>query len=209
MRPVPGSATLPARPPHRFRALHVALAVALALVAICGAFDWNWCRPLIRHYVMSHSGRSFEFDDMKVHWRHGLDPTIEFRGLRIQNAVWAADKAPFIEAGHLAATLSWRSIGSDKTIIRSMLVEDARIDMERRADGIRNWRLGHPEDRGPPHVRVLELDARNSSGADAAPSGFCNSFILAVYYRTGGESPCSECSRLRNSSVAARASALL
>jgi len=163
MRPVPGSATLPAPSPHRFRALHIALAVALALVAICWAFDWNWCRPLIRHYVMSHSGRSFEFDDMKVHWRQGFDPTIEFRGLRIQNATWAADKTPFIEAGHLAATLSWHSIGSDKTIIRSMLVENARIDMERRADGIRNWRLGHPEDRGPPHVRVLELDARNSS----------------------------------------------
>ena len=59
----------------------------------CWAFDWNWCRPLIRHYVMSHSGRSIEFDDLKVHWRHGLDPTIEFRGLTIQNAPWAASKA--------------------------------------------------------------------------------------------------------------------
>jgi uncharacterized protein involved in outer membrane biogenesis len=153
---------MPAKPPKRFRALRIVLAVVLALVAIWWAFDWNWCRPLIQHYVMSHSGRRLEFDDMKVYWRDGLDPTIEFRGLKIQNAPWAADTAPFIEAGHLAATLSWRSIGSDKTIIRSMLVEDARIDMERRADGIRNWRLAHPEDTGPPHVRVMELDARNS-----------------------------------------------
>jgi uncharacterized protein involved in outer membrane biogenesis len=34
--------------------------------------------------------------------------------------------------------------------------------MERQADGLRNWRLGHPDDRGPPRVQVLALDARNS-----------------------------------------------
>jgi hypothetical protein len=34
--------------------------------------------------------------------------------------------------------------------------------MERLADGLRNWRLVHPDDRGPPRVRVLALDARRS-----------------------------------------------
>jgi AsmA family protein len=163
MPPISGPTPAPSRPPRRFRALRVALVVLLALAAFCWAFDWNWCRPLIRHYVMSHSGRSFEFEDMKLHFRHGLDPTIEFRGLRIQNAPWAADKAPFIQAGHVAATLSWRSIGSGLTIVNRLELEDARIDMERQADGLRNWRLVHPDDRGPPHVRVLALDARNSS----------------------------------------------
>jgi uncharacterized protein involved in outer membrane biogenesis len=140
----------------------IALGVLVALVAFFWAFDWNWCRPLIRHYVMSHSGRSFEFDDLQVHWRHGLDPTIEFRGLAIQNAPWAASKAPFIHAGRVAATLSWRSLGSDLTILSLVELEDAQVDMERQADGIRNWRITHPDDRGPPHVRVLALRARNS-----------------------------------------------
>ena len=158
MPAVPGSAPTP----RRFRALRVALVVLLALVAFCWAFDWNWCRPLIQHFVMSRSGRSFEFDDMKVHLRDGLDPTIEFRGLTIQNAPWAASKAPFIRAGRLAATISWRSIGSDMIIIPLIELDDAQVDMERLADGLRNWRITRPDDRGPPRVRVLALDARNS-----------------------------------------------
>ena len=163
MRLSSGSVSTPARPPRRFRALRIALVVLLGLAALCWAFDWNWCRPLIHHFVMSRSGRSFEFDDMKVHLRDGLDPTIEFRGLTIQNAPWAASKAPFIHAGHLAATISWRSLGSDMTIVNLIELDDAQVDMELLADGVRNWRITRPDDRGPPHVRVLALDARNSS----------------------------------------------
>jgi uncharacterized protein involved in outer membrane biogenesis len=148
------------RPYSRVR--RVALAVFVALVVFFWAFDWNWCRPLLRHYVMSHSGRSFEFEDLKVHWRHGLDPTIEFRGLTIQNAPWAASKAPLIHAGRLAATISWRSLGSDMAVVSLIELDDAQVDMERLADGLRNWRLNHPDDRGPPRVRVEALDARRS-----------------------------------------------
>ncbi len=147
--------------PHS-RAGRVALAVFVALVAFFWAFDWNWCRPLLRHYVTSHSGRSFEFEDLKVHWRHGLDPTIEFRGLTIQNAPWATSKAPFLHAGRIAATISWRSLGSDMTVVTLIELDDAQIDMERLADGLRNWRLNHPDDRGPPRVRVEALDAQRS-----------------------------------------------
>ena len=141
----------------------VALGVFAALVVLACAFDWNWCRPMIRRYVMSHSGRDIRFDDLQVHWRDGLDPTIEFRGLTIGNAPWAASHEPFIRAGHIAATLSWRSLGSDMTIVNLIELEDAQVDMERLADGLRNWRVTHPDDRGPPHVRVLALDAQRST----------------------------------------------
>jgi uncharacterized protein involved in outer membrane biogenesis len=146
----------------RSRAGRIALGSLVALAAFVWAFDWNWCRPLIRHYVMSHSGRAIEFDDLRVRFAHGLDPTIEFRGLTIQNAPWAASKAPFIHAGRLAANISWRSLGSDLIIVNLIELEDAQVDMERQADGLRNWRLSHPDDRGPPHARVLALDARRS-----------------------------------------------
>ena len=49
------------------------------------------------------------------------------------------------------------------TIVTLIVLEDAQVDMERHADGLRNWRLGHPDDRGPPKVRVLALDARRST----------------------------------------------
>ena len=141
----------------------VALGLLAVLLVLACTFDWNWCRPLIRHYVMSHSGRDIRFDDLQVRWRNGLDPTIEFRGLTIENAPWAASRQPFIRAGRIAATLSWRSLGSDMVVVDLIEMEDAQLDMERRADGVRNWRLVHPDDRGPPHARVLALDARRST----------------------------------------------
>ena len=147
---------------RRFRTWRVALVVVLALSALCWAFDWNWCRPLIRHYVMSRSQRSVDFDDMQVHFRDGLDPTIELRGLTIQNAPWAATKAPFMHAGRIALTVSWRTLGSDMIVISLIELDDAQVDMERRADGIRNWRITRPDDTGPARVRVLALEARNS-----------------------------------------------
>jgi uncharacterized protein involved in outer membrane biogenesis len=147
---------------RRSRAGRIALVALLGLVIFCVAFDWNWCRPLIRHYVMSRSGRSVEFDDLKVHFRDGFDPTIEFRGLTIENAHWANTKAPFLHAGRAAATISWRTLGSDLTVIRLVELDDAQVDMERLANGIRNWRITRPEDIGPPRVQVLALDARRS-----------------------------------------------
>jgi len=147
----------------RSRAARVALGVLALLAVLACTFRWNWCRPWIRHYVQSHSGRDIDFADLQVHWRHGLDPTIELRGLTIQNAPWAESRAPFLQAGYMALTLSWRSLGTDMTVIEMIEMEDAQVDMERRADGIRNWRITRPNDVGPPRIRVLALDARRST----------------------------------------------
>ena len=116
----------------------MALAAVALIVALGLAFDWNWLRPLIQHHVMARSGRSVQFDDLKVHFRNGLDPTFELRGLVIQNAPWASTRAPLIRAGRLAATVSWRTLGSDLKIVDRIELEDAQVDMERQADGLRN-----------------------------------------------------------------------
>ena len=163
MRLLPRSAPTSPRPPRRRWAGRLLLAVLAALVVLALAFDANWLRPLIRHHVMARSGRSVQFDDLKIRFRDGLDPTFEFRGLVIQNAPWAASKAPLIRAGWVAATVSWRTIGSELTIIKRVELQDAQVDMERQADGLRNWRITRPDDRGPPRVQVLEVDARDST----------------------------------------------
>ncbi len=147
----------------RSTAARVALGVLAGLVVVACAFDWNWLRPALRHYVMSRSGRALDCDDLQVHFRHGLDPTIELRNLTIQNAPWAASRAPFIHAGRVALTLSWRTLGSSMTVLEMVELDDAQVDMERRADGIRNWRITRPDDVGPPRVQVLALAARNST----------------------------------------------
>ena len=151
------------RPFPRSLAGRIALGVLAVVIVVACTFDWNWFAPLIRHYVVSHSGRAITFDRVDVRFEHGLDPTIEFRNLTIQNAPWAASKAPFIHAGRAAGSVSWRSLGADMMVVYRIELEDAQLDMEQQADGLRNWRLGHPDDRGPAHVQVLSLDARRSS----------------------------------------------
>jgi len=166
MRLLPRSAPTPSRAPRRRRAGWIALAALTALPVLavaCAMLDASWLRPLIQHHVMARSGRSVQFDDLKVRFRDGLDPTFVFRGLVIQNASWAASKAPLIRAARAAATVSWRSLGDELTIVRRVELDDAQVDMERLADGLRNWRITRPDDRGPPRIRVLELDARNST----------------------------------------------
>jgi len=163
MRLLSRPASTSPRAPRRRRAGWVALAVLAAVVALGVAFDGNWLRPLIQHHVMASSGRSVQFDDLKLRFHDGLDPTFEFRGLVIQNAPWAASKAPLIRAGRFAATVSWRTLASDVKVVRRIELQDAQVDMERQADGLRNWRITRPEDRGPPRIRVLELDARDST----------------------------------------------
>ncbi len=158
-RPAPSPPT-GTRP--RSRAGRVALVLLGVLVAFVLAFDWDWCRPLLKHYVESHSGRRFDASRLQVRFDHGLDPTITLQDLRIDNAPWAASKTPFLQARRLSATVSWRTLWSGLVVVPLVVLEDAQVDMERQADGLRNWRLGHPDDRGPPHARVLALDARNS-----------------------------------------------
>ncbi len=139
------------------------LAVAVAFVAVLVAvFDWTWFRPLIQDYVHERSGRNVTFDHLRLGLTPAWDPLVEFRGLRVDNAPWA-DKRPMVDAGLLRFEFAWHSVrGPRITVTRAVLV-DARIDLERSADELRNWRLTRPLDRGPGRIRVLSLDATRSS----------------------------------------------
>ncbi|MEO7725690.1 MAG: AsmA family protein, partial [Burkholderiales bacterium] len=53
-------------------------------------------------------------------------------------------------------------VWQQRPIISHLMLTDANVDMERRADGLRNWRLVDPEDRGPGKVRVLTLQAERT-----------------------------------------------
>ncbi|CAN5174372.1 AsmA family protein [soil metagenome] len=136
-------------------------ALLLALLLLVLFFDWTWTRPAIQHQVMAWSGRSIDFDKLKLGLSAELEPTLEFDGLRIQNAPWAAER-PFVEAGVVRMAFAWRSLDGPLVIITRLTLVDANIDMERQADGLRNWRLSRPLDRGPGRVRVLSVDATRS-----------------------------------------------
>lgn len=149
-----------ARPPRRWPL--VVLATLLALIAFAAVFDWTWCRPLVRYYVREHAGRAIDFEHLRIGLAPDLSLRVEFRGLHIENAAWAAQR-PFIDAGTVRADIAWRSFTGPHVIVTRAVLIDAQVDMERQADGLRNWRLSKPLDRGPGKVRVLALEATRST----------------------------------------------
>ncbi|CAM5798107.1 hypothetical protein RFUL19S_05139 [Rhizobacter fulvus] len=137
--------------------------VALLLVLLVLVFDWTWFRPLVQHYVREHASRSIHFDHLRFGLTPGFDPWVEFRGLQVENAPWADPRRPLADAGLLRLEFAWQSLSGPRITVNRAVLVDARIDLERSADELRNWRLSDPLDRGPGRIRVLSLDATRSS----------------------------------------------
>lgn len=79
------------------------------------------------------------------------------RDVYIENAPWAS-KRPVVVAGEISFTFSLKSLWERRPVISRMVLIDADVDLERQADGLRNWRLRNPEDRGPGRVKVLRME---------------------------------------------------
>ena len=157
----PNPTTLSRWPRFRSRRSRVWLVAALAFAALIAAFDGVWLRPLIQHHIHERSGRRIDFDALQVGLDRALQPTVTLRNLVVQNAPWA-DPRPLVRAAELGFTLSWASLRGGNVVLTRLALVDAEIDLERQADGLRNWRLTRPDDRGPGRVRVMSLDARNT-----------------------------------------------
>lgn len=152
---------IPRWPRLRSRRVRAALVALLLLAALVAAFDWIWFRPLIQLHVQERSGRRVDFDALHIGLDRALQPTVRFRNLVVQNAPWAAPR-PLVRAAEIGFTLSWQSLRGDRVVLTRLELVDAELDLERQADGRRNWRLTRPDDRGPGRVRVLSVDARNT-----------------------------------------------
>lgn len=133
------------------------LAIAAALVALLVFWDWNWFRPSLVTYLAGRSGRSVQIDDLSIGMDGALQPVVRLRGVRIENAAWADTKRPMAVAGAAEFTFSWRSLAERRPVVAKLALVDADIDLQRRADGLRNWRLRRPDDRGPGRMRMLTM----------------------------------------------------
>jgi uncharacterized protein involved in outer membrane biogenesis len=153
-------------PLPRLRALgpkaKLGLGALALLVLLLALFDWNWLRPPLERYLSHTSGRSVRATDLHLSLDAALRPVVRLRGVRIDNAPWADTQAPFAVAGEARFTFSWPSLLQDVRVVTQLVLVDADIDLQRQADGLRNWRLTRPDDRGPPRMRVLSLEAHNS-----------------------------------------------
>ena len=99
--------------------------------------------------------------DLHVSLSASLDPTLRLRRVQIDNAAWAHSR-PFIDAGELQATFLLSSLIDRRPVISRLVLIDADVDLERQADGLRNWRLIRPDDRGPTRVRLMSIEAIRS-----------------------------------------------
>ena len=150
------------RPWFRSRRSRAFLALATLLAIFVALFDATWLRPLIQHHIQERSGRRIDFDELRIGLDAALQPTVRLRNFTVQNAPWAARAQPLVRAGEFGFTLAWRSFVGERIVVTRLDLIDAEIDLEHRADGLRNWRVTRPDDRGPGRVRVQAIEARNA-----------------------------------------------
>jgi uncharacterized protein involved in outer membrane biogenesis len=144
------------------RTARILLGAVAALALACVLFDWDWFRPALEHYLSRQSGRAVRADHLGLTGLLSLEPTVTLRGAYIQNAPWADSKQPMAVAGEAAFTFSIRSVIDGRAVISKIVLKDADVDMEKQADGLRNWRLKNPDDRGPAKIKVLRLEAHRT-----------------------------------------------
>jgi uncharacterized protein involved in outer membrane biogenesis len=143
------------------RKTRIAVGLLLAIGIGVALFDWNWLRGPLVNYLHGKSGREVRIGDLHVTLAWTLEPTVRLRGVYIENAAWAS-RQPMAAAGEVAFTFSLDSLRERRPIVSRLVLIDADVDMERRADGLRNWRLNEPDYRGPGRVQVRTLEAQRS-----------------------------------------------
>ncbi len=143
--------------PRFGRTVTVLLCVAITLGIVVALFDWNWFRHPLERYLVERSHREVRIGDLHVKLGFSLEPTVRLRDVYIENAPWA-DKRPFLTAREASFTFSLKSVWDKQPVISRLVLIDADLDMERQADGLRNWRLKNPDDRGPGRVKVQRLE---------------------------------------------------
>jgi uncharacterized protein involved in outer membrane biogenesis len=150
-----------ARVPRIGRKTKFLLGVCLFIVVAAALFDWNWLRHPVERFFSAKSHREVRIGDMDIKMGWSLEPTVRLRNVYVENAPWA-DKRPFAVAGEASFTVSLKSLWKRRPMISRLVLVDADIDLERQADGLRNWRLRYPENRAQGRVRVMRLEAHRS-----------------------------------------------
>lgn len=141
--------------------LRAALALVILVALVLATHPW-WVGALMGRYLSHTSERSVRFDSIRIAVDGALRPVIHLRGVEIANAPWADSKRPFAIAPEALMVVSWRSIAEARPVLDLLVLRDAEIDLERQADGTRNWRLRDPQDRGPGRIKVLTLQPERS-----------------------------------------------
>lgn len=88
---------------------------------------------------------------------------LKARGVYIENAPWADKRQPLAVIDAASIEFTWGSLFKTPRVISRLVLHDAEIDLERQADGLSNWRLRQPQDRGPGLYLIQTLEAHSSN----------------------------------------------
>ncbi|HZW73128.1 MAG TPA: hypothetical protein VFF43_06250, partial [Caldimonas sp.] len=138
------------------------LGAALVVVLALALQPW-WLAPIVEHRLGASSGRSVHLGAMWLSLSASLQPVLQLRGVRVENAPWADRSRPFASIAAVTAVFSWRSVAERRPIVALMVLRDGEVDLERSDDGLRNWRLSHPDDRGPAQLKVLAIRGEHAT----------------------------------------------
>ncbi len=144
------------------RTLARSLWAAAALIAVAWISHPWWLAAGASRYLSGTSGRAVHVDTIAIGLTASLEPVLRLAGVAIENAPWADSKRPFATAREVVAVVSWRSIAERRPVLSLVVLRDGDVDLERQADGLRNWRLREPENRDPGRYKVLSLAAERS-----------------------------------------------
>ena len=139
----------------------ILLGLFIVPVIVVALFDWNWFRHPLERYLFDRSHREVRIGDLHVDFGWSLEPTVRLRNVYIENAPWA-DKRPAAVAGQASFTFSLKSLWEGQPVISRLVLIDADIDLERQADGLRNWRLRNPDNRAQGKVKLMRLEAQRT-----------------------------------------------
>ena len=143
-------------------ALFAVATVALVLVLAVASHPL-WLGPAVTRYLTAKAGREVHFDTIHVGLDGAMRPVLRFSGVRIANVPWADPAWPLADLREAVMVLSWRSLFEERRVIERFVLRDGRVDLERLADGTRNWRLRDPENRGAGRYRVRSLEAERAT----------------------------------------------
>ncbi len=156
-------ATVNTAPRTRARAVGLAIASLAALVVLALLLQPWWLAPLMSHKLSASAKRDVRFGSMWVTLTAALQPVVHMRDVRIDNAPWADSRRPFAALAAVTAVFSWSSVRERRPVIALMTLREGEVDLERRSDGLRNWRLSRPEDIGPGRFKVLAIRGENAA----------------------------------------------
>ena len=139
----------------------IALGAALVLLVALLSHPW-WLAHLLGDYLAKTSGRDVHFDSVRVGLSMSLSPIVVMRGVRIANAPWADTRRPFAAVEEAAFRFAWRRF-ENRWVVSHLVLRDGEVNLAVQRDGLRNWRLRDPEDRGPGHYWFFALEPHRAS----------------------------------------------